>query len=194
VLSPDKLLDSSSNSIDISSFSSNQSMNEPTEEFLKGAIFMGKKIDLLVGNLCSNIHSVCAKQLTEVVSATEDVDINRSLQRLSFLASSVNNESLSLSHHTHSKIKKVIENVSLLDIGDEIGFKKIQIDINLNNLKKSLNTTPLTPNIKSSIYDDNDIITPYSNNCVLTPKSDQNSAQKSVSFLTNSIYDDLYND
>jgi hypothetical protein len=89
--------------------SKNGKFTGPSEEYLRGALWLGRNLTMLTEELADTIDNFRAKHTTEVEHAKSDTDIARSCHRLNLLAGTGLTETLSLVSLTRVRAREILQ-------------------------------------------------------------------------------------
>ena len=83
--------------------------NFPTESYLKGALWIGRNLTLVIEELADSLDIFRNKYLVEISSAAQDSDARRSAHRLNLLAGAGITEALSLANTSRMRARQILQ-------------------------------------------------------------------------------------
>jgi hypothetical protein len=81
----------------------------PSDAYLKGALWLGKNISLLIEELADAMDRFRTNHLSEIASASHDTDPRRVCHALTLLAASGTNELVAMSQTARSRAREVLQ-------------------------------------------------------------------------------------
>lgn len=97
----------------------------PNEHYLKGALWFGRNLSMVVEDLADEMDKYRSKFISEVGLANSDSNPRRSAHRLNLLATAGVTESLALVNKTKNKTRSLLQSVSSLSPGDTVRFHNL---------------------------------------------------------------------
>ena len=106
----DTTLFSDGTNYDDNNISSSQGgQGQPNDQYLRGALWLGRNFSIIMEELAEGIENYRTKFLNEVTSAANDEDYKRSKHRLNLLANSAVNEALSLTNNSRVRCRDLLQ-------------------------------------------------------------------------------------
>ncbi len=81
----------------------------PTEGYLKGALWIGRNLTLVVEELADSLDIFRNKHLVEISAAAQDADARRSSHRLNLLAGAGITEALALANTSRMRARNILQ-------------------------------------------------------------------------------------
>ena len=100
-----------------SSFVAPPSGSHPTESYLRGALWLGRNLTMVIEEMAEGMDHFRVKQLAEISTATSDPDMSRALHRLSLLAASGANETLTLVNRSRVRAREMLQGTASISAG-----------------------------------------------------------------------------
>eukprot|EP01035_Chromulina_nebulosa_P018510 gene18510-24227_t len=126
----------------------------PSETYLRGALWLGRNITMLLEDLSESLDILRIKHLSDISSASHDLDYKRGVHRLSILAISTINEVLARANKAKLRSKEIITGTSKLKPGDSDTFQSFLTTLPMESAITSSSLSPnksMSPNIKRNI-------------------------------------------
>ena len=89
----------------------------PTESYLRGALWLGRNLTMVIEEMAEGMDHFRVKQLAEISTATSDPDMSRALHRLSLLAASGANETLTLVNRSRVRAREMLQGTASISAG-----------------------------------------------------------------------------
>jgi len=126
----------------------------PSETYLRGALWLGRNITMLLEDLSESLDVLRIKHLSDISSASHDLDYKRGVHRLSILAISTINEVLARVNKAKLRSKEIITGTSKVKPGDSETFQSFLTTLPMESAITSSSISPnksMSPNIKRNI-------------------------------------------
>ena len=101
----------------------------PSDEFLRGALWLGKNLVMVAEELSEAMTYYRAKHLGEVNAAASDTDLTRCCRRLSLLANAGMTEAVALTSSTKTRARELLEGAAALTPGDHKGLQDLLLKL-----------------------------------------------------------------
>ena len=95
----------------------------PSENYLKGALWIGRNLTLVVEELADSLDIYRNKHLIEIAGAVQDSDPRRSSHRLNLLAAAGITECLSLANTSRMRARNILQGAASILPGDNHALK-----------------------------------------------------------------------
>ena len=95
----------------------------PSESYLKGALWIGRNLTLVVEELADSLDIYRNKHLIEISGAVQDSDPRRSSHRLNLLAAAGITECLSLANTSRMRARNILQGAASILPGDSHALK-----------------------------------------------------------------------
>jgi hypothetical protein len=95
----------------------------PSESYLKGALWIGRNLTLVIEELADSLDIYRNKHLVEVAGAVQDSDPRRSSHRLNLLAAAGITECLSLANTSRMRARNILQGAASILPGDNHALK-----------------------------------------------------------------------
>ena len=99
----------SSSNINTTFFDETEKHMYPSETYLRGALWMGRNLVILLEELTESLDSLRSKLLNEISLASHDDDPRRSSHRLSLLAGTSISEVLAKAHKSRHRAREILQ-------------------------------------------------------------------------------------
>jgi len=96
----------------------------PSEAYLRGALWLGRNLAMVIEELAEGLDYFRSKHLTEVATASSDLDLKRSRHRLNLLALSSINEAFALTNKSRIRARDILQGTASLSNGDLSTFQE----------------------------------------------------------------------
>jgi hypothetical protein len=106
---PEEVLEESLVSGDLSISRNFTSKTTPSQEYLKGALWLGRNLVMQIESLVAKIEAFKSQYLREVTAAASDADVKRACHRLTLLAASRVGEIAAAGEEEKQKIRNIIQ-------------------------------------------------------------------------------------
>jgi hypothetical protein len=97
---------------------------QPSEEYLRGALWLGRNFVSVVEELCSNVEAVRLRCLKDIAQAAADGDKARTCHRLSLLINSIVTEYTSMVLKVSYKGREMLQGAASIPVGDLAAYDR----------------------------------------------------------------------
>lgn len=118
---------------------------EPSDEYLRGALWLGQNITIVVEELADAMDYFASKHMAEVSAAANDNDVQRSSHRLNLLAGSGITEAIALTNRSKMRSREILQSVFSLRPGDTRSYLNILSTLPLDSAFAMTNSPKYSP-------------------------------------------------
>lgn len=118
---------------------------EPSDEYLRGALWLGQNITIVVEELADAMDYFASKHMAEVSAAANDSDVQRSSHRLNLLAGSGITEAIALTNRSKMRSKDMLQSVFSIRPGDTRSYLNILSKLPLDSAFAMTNSPATSP-------------------------------------------------
>ena len=118
---------------------------EPSDEYLRGALWLGQNITIVVEELADAMDYFASKHMAEVSAAANDNDVQRSSHRLNLLAGSGITEAIALTNRSKMRSKEMLQSVFSLRPGDTRSYLNVLSRLPLDSAFAMTNSPKYSP-------------------------------------------------
>ncbi len=117
----------------------------PTDAYLKGAVWIGRNLTLVIEELADSLDTFRNRHLIEVSAAAQDHDARRSSHRLNLLAGTGITEALALANTSRMRARNILQGAASLMPGDMQSLKGFLLTLPIESALNKADTAPESP-------------------------------------------------
>jgi hypothetical protein len=117
----------------------------PQDAYLKGAVWIGRNLTLVVEELADSLDAFRNRHLVEVSAAAQDHDPRRSSHRLNLLAGTGITEALSLANTSRMRARNILQGAASIMPGDLQSLKGFLQTLPIESALNKADTAPGSP-------------------------------------------------
>jgi len=117
----------------------------PQDAYLKGAVWIGRNLTLVIEELADSLDAFRNRHLVEVSAAAQDHDPRRSSHRLNLLAGTGITEALSLANTSRMRARNILQGAASITPGDVQSLKGFLATLPIESALHKADTAPGSP-------------------------------------------------
>jgi len=117
----------------------------PQDAYLKGAVWIGRNLTLVIEELADSLDAFRNRHLVEVSAAAQDHDARRSSHRLNLLAGTGITEALSLANTSRMRARNILQGAASIIPGDLQSLKGFLATLPIESALHRADTAPGSP-------------------------------------------------
>lgn len=110
---------------------------EPSEEYLRGSLWLGRNMTMLMEELAEAMICFRMKHLSEVAAASNDSDVHRCVRRLNLLASAGITEATALTNSSRLRARELLQGVADIYPGDKVALNDMMVKMPIESAYQS---------------------------------------------------------
>jgi hypothetical protein len=128
-----------------SAFGGSDDGNFPTDSYLKGAIWIGRNLTLVVEELADSLDVFRNRHLVEISAAAQDHDPRRASHRLNLLAGTGITEALALANTSRMRARNILQGAASILPGDVHSLKGLLKTLPIESALNKADNAPESP-------------------------------------------------
>ena len=119
--------------------------SHPTDSYLKGALWIGRNLTLVIEELADTLDIFRNRHLVEISAAAQDHDARRSSHRLNLLAGTGITEALSMANTSRMRARNILQGAASILPGDMQSLKGFEKTLPIQSALNRADTAPESP-------------------------------------------------